>query len=100
MGKKQKCAKGRQGPSSYLKRMLGQPPTGFYRRPVIHISCGDSIEIEGCKSILLYNENCVRLDLDGWQTTLQGDGLALCGVGGKMLTLKGRVFRVEFSYER
>ena len=56
--------------------------------------------MEGCKGVLLYDENQIRLDMGGWQVSLYGDELALCGVGGRMLTLKGKIFRAEFSNER
>ena len=49
---------------------------------------------------MLYDENQIRLDMGGWQVSLYGDELTLCGVGGRMLTLKGKIFRAEFSNER
>ena len=53
-----------------------------------------------CKGVLLYDESQIRLDMGGWQVSLYGDELTLCGVGGRMLTLKGKIFRAEFSNER
>lgn len=89
----------RESPGVYFKRLVGQPPAGFYRRPILHIQCGGLVEVEECKGVLLYDENQIRLDMGGWQVSLYGDDLTLCGMGGRMLTLKGRVFRAEFSSE-
>lgn len=97
---KQKRRKKRESPGAYFKRLVGQPPAGFYSRPVLHIQCGGQVEVEGCKGVLLYDESQIRLDMGGWQVSLYGDELTLCGVGGRMLTLKGQIFRAEFSNER
>ncbi|HIZ31558.1 MAG TPA: YabP/YqfC family sporulation protein [Candidatus Fournierella merdipullorum] len=96
---KQKRRAKRESPKAYFKRLVGQPPAGFYRRPILHIQRGGLVEVEGCKGVLLYDENRIRLDMGGWQVSLYGDDLTLCGIGGRMLTLKGRVFRAEFSNE-
>ncbi|HJB22232.1 MAG TPA: YabP/YqfC family sporulation protein [Candidatus Fournierella merdavium] len=96
---KQKRTTKRESPGTYLKRLVRQPPAGFYRRGVLHIQGGGVVEVEGCKGVLLYDESRICLDMGGWQVSLYGDELTLCGVGGRMLTLKGRIFRTEFSYE-
>ena len=96
---KQKRTTKRESPGTYLKRLVRQPPAGFYRRGVLHIQGGGVVEVEGCKGVLLYDESRICLDMGGWQVSLYGDDLTLCGMGGRMLTLKGRVFRAEFSSE-
>lgn len=97
---KEKRRTKRGSPGAYLKRLVRQPPAAFYRQPVVHIQCGGQVEVEGCKGVLLYDESQIRLDMGGWQVSLFGDELTLCGVGGRMLTLKGKIFRAEFSNER
>lgn len=96
--KRKRKTKG-EGPGAYLWRLARQPPSAFYHQPVLHIQCGSLVEVEGCKGVLLYDESQIKLDMGGWQVSLFGDELTLCGVGGRMLTLKGRVFRAEFSNE-
>ena len=86
---KQKRRAKRESPGAYFKRLIRQPPASFYHQPVLHIQCGGQVEVEGCKGVLLYDESQIRLDMGGWQVSLYGDELALCGVGGRMLTLKG-----------
>ena len=39
------------------------------------------------------------LDMGGWRVSFSGDGLTLCGVGGRLVTLKGRLLAAEFSYK-
>lgn len=96
---KQKRRAKRESPGAYFKRLIWQPPASFYHQPVLHIQCGGQVEVEGRKGVLLYDESQIRLDMGGWQVSLYGDELALCGVGGRMLTLKGKIFRAEFSNE-
>lgn len=89
----------KESPKTLVKGVFGQPQAGFYRQPVLHINCRGLVEVEGCKEILLYDEQQIRLDLGRWQVSLFGDDLRLCGVSGRLLLLKGRVFRTEFSYK-
>ena len=96
---KQRRRAKRESPGAYFKRLIRQPPASFYHQPVLHIQCGGQVEVEGCKGVLLYDESQIRLGMGGWQVSLYGDELALCGVGGRMLTLKGKIFRAEFSNE-
>ena len=82
-----------------VKGLLGQPEPGFYHQPVLHINCRGQIEVENCKEILLYNEEVVRLDLGHWEISLFGNELELCSMGRALLTLRGKVFRAEFTYK-
>lgn len=85
--------------STILKGMFRQPQPGFYHQPILHINCQGQIEVENCKEILLYNEQAVKLDMGHWEITLFGNELELCTVGKALLTLKGKVFKAEFSYK-
>ena len=89
----------RAGPARYLKGLLGQPAKDFYRQAALHIQSGGLVEVEGCKDILLYDEQRVVLDMGGWQVSFYGDEVTLCGVGGRLVSLKGRLVRMEFSYK-
>lgn len=82
-----------------IKELFSQPQPGFYHQPVLHINCRGQIEVENCKEILLYNEEAVRLDMGHWEISLFGNELELCSMGRALLTLKGKVFRAEFTYK-
>ena len=91
--------KKRGSPGRYLRRLTGQPPKNFYRQTALHIQGDGLVEVEGCKDILLYDEERIVLDMGGWRVSFSGDGLILCGVGGRLVTLKGRLLAAEFSYK-
>ena len=48
---------------------------------------------------MLYNEEVVRLDMGHWEISLFGNELELCSMGRALLTLRGKVFRAEFTYK-
>ena len=95
-------AKGRKTPRRgvlpALRGVLAGPPAGLYRQPVLHINCSGLVEIEGCRAILLYDEQQLRLDLGRWQVSLFGDGLMLESFSKTGLIIRGRVFKTEFTY--
>lgn len=82
-----------------VKGLFRQPEPGFYHQPVLHINCRGQIEVENCKEILLYNDETVRLDMGHWEIALFGSELELCSMGRALLTLRGKVFRAEFTYK-
>ena len=94
---KKHTAKNRRGPAALMKAVVRMPPPDFYRRPVLHIDCGGRIEVEGCRSILLCNEDMIRLDLGRWQVSLCGDALRIEALTRRELQICGQVLRVEFS---
>lgn len=81
-----------------LQSVLAAPPAGLYRQPVLHINCSGLVEIEGCRAVLLYNEQQLKLDLGKWQVSLFGDGLMLESFSKTGLVVRGRVFKTEFTY--
>ncbi len=81
-----------------LRGVLAGPPAGLYRQPVLHINCNGLLEIEGCRAVLLYNEQQLKLDLGRWQVSLFGDGLVLETFSKTGLVIRGRIFKTEFTY--
>ena len=96
---KQRSKKQKQSIRASLKQLVGQPGTGFYRQPMLHINCHGQIEVENCKQILFYNEQMLRLDMGRWEISLYGDELELRTVSKNLLVLLGRVFKTEFTYK-
>ncbi len=96
---KHKRKKQKEPVRQILHDLIRQPDEGFYRQPVLHISCCGQIEVENCSEILLYDENQIRLDMGCWEVALFGDSLELCAASKGRLVLKGKVFRTEFSYK-
>lgn len=83
---------------AWLHGLLQMPPPDFYHRPVLHIDCGGHVEVEGCRAVLLYNQEQIRLDMGHWQVSIFGDELELEAMNKRELQIRGRVLRTEFSY--
>lgn len=81
-----------------FRGLLQMPPPDFYRRPVLHIDCGGHVEVEGCRAVLLYDQEQIRLDMGRWQVSIFGDELELEAMNKRELQIRGRVLRTEFSY--
>lgn len=79
------------------KSLFTQPAEGFYLRPMVHITCNRTIEIEGCRSVLEFEEGSLVLDMGRWQLTLLGRGLCIRAVAGKRLVIDGTLLRAEFE---
>ena len=86
-----------KGPLQLAKSCIGQPPPGFYTRPMLHIDCTGRVEVEGCRGVLLFNEERLALDMGRWQVSLCGDGLVLEGLTRRSLQIRGTLLRVELS---
>lgn len=79
------------------KGLFTQPAEGFYLCPMVHITCNRSIEVEGCRSVLEFEEGRLVLDMGRWQLTLLGQELCIRAVAGKRLVIDGTLLRTEFE---
>lgn len=87
------------GQSGALKRLFVQPDPKFYLCPMLHIRCGGTIEVEGCRAVLDCTGEQIRLDMGRWVVTLCGDGLCMESMNRRCMVLRGRVLDVSFSYK-
>lgn len=82
---------------SKKRKIVGRVPSGFYRRPRLHLSVPDELEAENCKGILLCTEQAIRLDLGNQEVLIRGDELRLLSAQKRLLRIGGRVISMEFS---
>lgn len=96
---KRKPKRTREPAGQILRDLFRQPASDFYAQPMLHINCRGQVQVENCREILLYDSDCIQLDMGHWNVTLYGDGLELCAASRGQLLLRGRVLRTEFSYK-
>ena len=53
--------------------------------------------IDGCRGILSYSEEAVRLNLGGGAVTFRGQGLTLRALTDREAVLVGRIRQIEFN---
>lgn len=93
MNKKQNS---RLTPRRWAKLLLRQPPRGLYMQPAVYI-CGDTMEIEHFRRIMLYDERQVCVELCRSRFTIYGDDLEILTLAAHRLTLRGKFLRTDRS---
>lgn len=55
--------------------------------------CRENIElqVEGCRAILAYSEESIRLDLGEFFLTIEGTALRMSDFHGRCLTIRGKI---------
>ncbi len=85
-----------------LQRALGigvqAVQSTLYGRPMLHVECGGSLEIENCRGILQYDAQKLVLDMGEWSVQIEGDSLVVDSYQKALMTVRGRVFSVRFGY--
>ena len=89
-------AKAHLTPRGWLRRMLRQPPHGFYGQPSVYLSAG-RMEIEHFRRIRTYNEGRLCLEFAQGLLTVYGDGLRIETLAAHRITLRGLFLRTDFS---
>lgn len=82
----------RAGPAGLLR----QPPPGFYRLPELEIR-GGAVLTDGCRRVLEFTPQCIRMDLGQAVITLYGTGLGIESLSGRRLAVTGRLTSIEFA---
>lgn len=71
----------------------------LYGRPMLHINCSGSLEVENCRGILAYDEEKLKLNMGDLCVQIEGDGLMIDTYSKKLITIHGRIFAIKFFYE-
>lgn len=95
---RQKRKKKRITPGQWLHMLFRQPPVHLYRQPSIYL-CGEEMEIEYFRRIVVYDENKLCVELYRGLFTVYGDQLKIRTLEAHRLTLQGRFLRTDFSDE-
>lgn len=91
--------KNRANARETISQLVAQPPSDFYRQPILHINCRGEIQVENCKAVLEYTSDQIKLDMGRWNVSIGGSDLELCSLGGPVLILKGTIFKAELFYK-
>ncbi len=94
--------KRRRGERYSLRRALGigveNVQNVLYGRPRLHADCGGVLEIENCRGILQYDAQKLVLDMGEWSIRIEGDELIVDSYQRALMTVRGRIFSVQFGY--
>lgn len=66
-------------------------------KPNIELCSDKKVTIEGCKGIIEYNENTVRINCGRLIVKCCGDGLCICAPNSDTITVSGTIISVEYS---
>lgn len=65
--------------------------------PNIELCADKKVTVEGCKGIIEYNENTVRINCGRLIVKCVGDGLCICAPNSDTITVSGKILSVEYS---
>lgn len=64
--------------------------------PIINIVSNREMSIDGCKSVVDYYENLVKINVSGGSITITGNNLCIVTLTDNSATIKGNIFNIEF----
>lgn len=79
-----------------LGALLAQPPTSFYRLPDLALR-GGYLSTDGCRRVLEFESEMIRLDMGSFLVTLYGSELRIESLVGKRLILAGHIGSIVFQ---
>ena len=82
---------------SYLAGMLGVPSAALPGGFSLSLSRGETLEVRGCKRILVYEPAVIVLALSDGQLRICGQGLYCSAFGGGAVTVKGAVRQLQLT---
>lgn len=65
--------------------------------PMIELSAGREAAVDGCRGVIDYYENVIKLRVDGGTVTFSGNGLTLAELNDSAALIRGRIENVELS---
>lgn len=90
---KRRC---RKANATSLRDLMAQPPACFYRLPDLSLR-GGYLTTDGCRRVLDFAAEIIRLDMGGFLVTLYGSELRIESLVGKRLVLAGRIGSIVFQ---
>ncbi len=65
--------------------------------PIIRICSNREASVDGCRGVVDYYENLIKLSISGGTVSFLGDGLKLASFTDTSALIKGRLHNIEFS---
>lgn len=86
-----------QTPGKGIRQLFAQPPQRFYTGTAASLYGRQTMEIQGCRSVLEFEEGYLRLDMGGWEMEVSGNPLSIRAIEGKRLVVEGSLGEIRFS---
>lgn len=80
-----------------MAKAIDVPVTGFIGHAQIELSENREAIIEGCRSILNYDENLIKLDLGEIQVSFSGKNLIVSRMNAENAVIEGEIEQISFS---
>lgn len=80
-----------------LETALELPEGTLYRSLRLELSGNKQAIVEGCRRILQYDEDCIRLDTVGGAVCFEGEALCVNCLSGGSAVVTGRFITVGFD---
>lgn len=64
--------------------------------PIIHIISNKEMSVDGCRSVVDYYENLIKLNVSGGSITISGNRLCIITLTDNSATIKGSIQNIEF----
>ena len=87
----------RPKPRGGVGHLFAQPPSNLYGKTSVYL-CGNEIEVENFRELLLYQEGKILFRLSRGVLTITGDRLEIRALEQHRIRLRGTVLCTEFSY--
>lgn len=95
------CLTGKNKTEKPLHKKLGAEKAKigkyFLDLPYMELTGNQEVKIEGCKGVLSYDEDCVRVNTPGIIICLKGRSLCLKSLSPTCLVIEGFITSLEFD---
>lgn len=80
-----------------VNRTLDLPQTAVPGNPFIEISGNHEAVVDGCKGILQYDEDVIRLNAGKVIINFKGCELSICSMLSERVVINGKILSIDFS---
>jgi len=80
-----------------LASMLQMPEAAFYKSASVEITGNHEAVVEGCKGVLVYDENVIKLNMGKYSLRFTGQSLEMKCFENESLTISGLIVSVDFG---
>jgi YabP family. len=93
-----KAAKGMaEKAAAKLARSMDYPADTLLDIPSMHVTGRDSVVVEGCKGILMYDDKRITLDMGTFAISVYGRDIELQNLSKIELMISGRVSTISYD---
>ena len=83
-------------PERQAARLLDLPETSLTDGPTLEVGANREAVLDGCRGILEYTRQEIRIAVREMTLRFTGDDLCICAMDGGSLTIRGLIRAIEF----